>query len=177
MARRSRFALGGSFRAVRSLVSFLKLRGSRSPRIGQGLNYTKTWDASPYMTGLWVKYLKGRPEYNAGWYTMVNNMISEIEDGGALRLLITKNHGYSPQTGVHSVSYDIDYLSNLKNQTNHPDLMSEYISNMEDILRDYVEAYRDSEGTFSDASEEWGTRKAALEKYQNDVEDLMDEID
>lgn len=177
MARRSRFKAGGFFQAVRSLVSFLRLRGSNAPRSSLNLNYTKTWDASPYIAGVWVKYLKGRPEYNAGWYTMVNNMISEIEDGGAVKLTITKNHGYDPQTGTHSVNYDIDYLSNIENQTNHPDLMAEYISNMEDILKDYVDCYKESEGVFSSASEEWAERKAALEKYKSDVEDLLDEID
>lgn len=177
MARRSRFRAGGFFQAVRSLVSFLRLRGSNSPRIGSGLNYNKTWNAAPYMTNIWIEYLKGRPEYNAGWYTMVQNMISEIEDGGALKLIINKDHGYDPQTGIHTVNYDIDYLSNLENQTNHPDLMAEYISNMEDILKDYVDAYKESEGIFTSAEEEWGTRAAALEKYRNNVEDLLDEID
>lgn len=177
MARRTRFALGGSFRAVRSLVSFLGLRGSRAPRSSPSLTYTKSWDASPYIAGVWVRYLKQRPEYNAGWKTMVDNMIFEIESGGVVKLKITKNHSYNPSTGVHDVDYDFDYYSNLENATNHPDLMSEYISNMKDILRDYIDAYRDSEGSFGDSSQEWGTRKAALEKYQYDVEDLMSEID
>lgn len=177
MARRSRFKPGGFFQSVRSLVSFLRLRGSNAPRRGQGLNYQKDWNAAPYMTSLWVKYLKGRPEYNAGWYTMVNNMISEIENGGALKLNITKYHNYDAQSGVHSVNYTIDYFSNLENQTNHPDLMAEYISNMEDILKDYVNAYKESEGIFTSAEDEWATRLAALEKYEYDVEDLLDEID
>jgi hypothetical protein len=162
MARRSRFRAGGAFQA---------------PRIGQGLNYTKTWDASPYIASVWIRYLKERPEYNAGWKTMVDNMIAEIADGGAVNMSITKDHGYDPVTGIHTVNYSISSNSNLDNSTNHPDLMSEYINNMEDIMRDYANAYRDSEGIFNDATEEWETRKAALERYENDVEDLMAEID
>jgi hypothetical protein len=176
---------GGSFTAVRSLVNFLGLRGSRARKIDTGtyLTYTKSWDATPYLQRLSIRYLSKRPEYNPGWAAMVNNMANNIKDGGYISIKITKNHTYSRPAGAptggpyHSVSYDVEFNENLQGATNHPDLMSNYIEELQAVMKEYVDCYKSSEASNVTSDDEWATRRAALEKYIDHVEETLDEID
>lgn len=174
---------GGSFKAVRSMVNFLGLRGSRAPRIDLGtyLTYTKTWDAAPYLQRLAVSYLEKRPEYNAGWQAMVSNMKNNIINGGYIYGTITKTHTFErapgEARGSHSVSYETSWNSNLENATNHPDLMSNYIEELEDLFRHYFECYKNSECSDVSSREEWEIRFAALDEYRDFVDETMSESD
>lgn len=176
---------GGSFGSVRSMVNFLGLRGSRARKVDQGkyLTYTKTWDATQYLQDLAIKYLEKRPEYNAGWAAMVENMKNNIKNGGYVYITITKNHTYSRPAGGelggpwHSVSYEVDFNENLEGATNHPDLMSNYIEELQDVFKEYVNAYNISQAFGVTSDDEWATRLAALEKYKSFVEETLDEID
>ena len=180
MASRSRFGgFGGSFQAVRSLVSFLRLRGSRAPRISTGggaLNYTKSWSVDKYMEELAVNYLERRPEYNAGWASMVGNMIDRIKNGGYVYGKINKTHTYGGPAD-HSVSYQTNWLSNLKNATGHPDLMSNYIDEINAMYSDYFQKYEDSECSNVSSEEEWAIRRASLDEYKQLVEETLSESD
>lgn len=172
--------IGSAFSAVRSIVSALGLRRwATLTKIKPPLTYRRSYDASKYLTNLSIKYLKERPAYNDGWEAMVSNMISELKTGAYIRGTVTKNHDfdYDDGTGYHSVTYDVDIYHNLEGATNHPDLMANYIQELEDMFRDYKQCYKDSEVSQVSSREEWETRQMALEKYRSDVEDLMSEID
>ena len=177
MASRARFGGAGLFSIVRSLVSFLRLRSGRLSRVSSGtyLTYTREWDATKYMQALAVEYLENRPEYNPGWATMVDNMKNNIIDGGYVYGKIIKNHEY--YDGAHSVTYDTDWYSNLENATNHPDLMSNYIDELETLYENYFQRYEDSECFGVSSEEEWAIRAAALDEYRNFVEETMSESD
>lgn len=180
MASRSRFrgfGAGVVFRAVRSLVSFLRLRSGRGTLTSSGtyLTYTREWDATKYMQALAVKYLEKRPEYNEGWAAMVNNMKNNIENGGYVYGKIIKNHEY--YDGAHSVNYDLNWYSRIENATNHPDLMSNYIDEINSIYDNYFQCYEDSECFGVSSQQEWEIRKAALYEYREFVDDVLSEID
>jgi len=180
MASRSRFGGfgGGAFAIVRSLVSFLRLRGSRGVTFTSTspLNYTKEWDATKYMQEIAIRYLLRRPEYNAGWKAMVENMANNIKNGGYVYGKIQKVHSYGGP-GDHSVEYNTNWYSNIENATNHPDLMSNYIDEINAVYENYFQAYENSECFGVSSQEEWAIRKASLEEYRDFVEETMDEVD
>jgi hypothetical protein len=177
MASRARFGGAGLFSIVRSLVSFLRLRSGRMPRVSSGtyLTYTREWDATKYMQALAEQYLEKRPEYNEGWAAMVNNMKENILTGGYVYGKIIKNHEY--YDGAHSVSYDLDWYSRIENATNHPDLMSNYIDELNELFENYFQRYEDSECFGVSSQEEWAIRAAALDEYRDFVEETMSQED
>ena len=168
--------LGGSFNVVRALVSALRLRSWMTlTKIKPPLTYRRTVNSSKYLTNLCIKYLEERPAYNEGWQAMVNNMISELKNGRYVSGSVEKYHQY--EDGFHTVTYSVDINHNLEGATNYPDLMANYIQELQDIFRDYIQCYKDSESFFVRAETEWAIRRMALEKYMGDVEELMSEID
>jgi len=180
MASRSRFGGFGAgviFKVVRSLVSFLRLRSGRGTFRSRGvfLTYTREWDATKYMQALAIQYLKKRPEYNEGWATMVKNMANNIENGGYVYGKIVKIHTYDD--GAHSVNYDTNWYSNIESATNHPDLMSNYIDELNELFENYFQKYEDSECFGVSSEQEWAIRAAALEEYRDFVEETMNEVD
>jgi hypothetical protein len=176
---------GGSFRATRSVAQALGLRRGRTSRVDLGSynNYERTWDATEYMQRIAVSYLSKRPEYNPGWKAMVDGMIFNIKTGNYVYGEITKSHSYDRPPGGeaggpwHSVSYSINWNENLENATNHPDLMQNYIDELKQIFLDYFESYKKAECSGVTGQEEWGLRLMELEKYRDNVEELMSESD
>jgi hypothetical protein len=172
----------GFFQQVRSLVNFLGLRrGSTSLKVIQPpLTYTRTWDGTPYLQKLAIDYLQKRPEYNPGWKTIIDNMCDRIKSGGYIDCTITKTHTWDQNAGPgnqHTVEYVVTLSSNLEGATNHPDLMSNYINELNEIFQDYKRSYEEANVSSVSSEEEWQVRGAALDQYRNSVEDLLSEID
>jgi len=174
----------GAFQAVRSLVNWLGLiRGRTSLKIVKPpLTYVRTWYATKYLQKLAIDYLQARPEYNAGWKAMIDNMCDRIKNGGYISCTITKTHNWDPGypvdfTTAHTAEYDVSLFYDLENATNHPDLMANYIQELNEIFEDYKRSYEESNVYNTSAQDEWETRKTALESYRDNVEDLMSEID
>lgn len=173
---------GGAFQAVRSLVNFLGLRkgGTRLSGFTAFLTYTRTWYATPYLQKLAIDYLQNRPEYNAGWKAIIDNMCHEIETGKHIYMKIDKIHTYNqnmPHGQRHSAEYVVESFFHLEGATNHPDLMRNYIYELNTLFEDYKASYEQSSVQNVSSEEEWQARQAQLDEYRNNVEDLMSEID
>lgn len=171
----------GPFQAVRSLVSWLGLRGRTSLKvIRPPLTYTRTWYSTKYLQNLAIKYLQERPEYNAGWKAMIDNMCDRIKSGGYIHCKIEKFHRWDPEAGIgssHTAVYSVDLDYDLENATNHPDLMANYIEELYEIFENYRKSYEEATVRNVSSREEWEARKIALEEYRDHVEELMSEID